>query len=153
MKILKFISFFLLCQSIAAQENFVSTGGEKAGKNATISFTIGQIFYHTTSGNSIKLNTGLQIPYASYVYIKPIREKPKIIAYPNPTIDYLTVDVKNYEFGEMTLNLFNINGKLLESRIIREEKTVLNIEKLPTGIYLINISSGIEQDNVKIIKK
>ncbi|WP_395065615.1 hypothetical protein [Flavobacterium sp.] len=57
-----FALFFLCTGSVFAQEGFVSAGGDAAGSNGSVSFSIGQIFYKNDVGTNGSFNEGIQQP-------------------------------------------------------------------------------------------
>lgn len=72
-----------------------------------------------------------------------------ISAYPNPTLGQLTVISE----PNATLNLYDINGRLVFSDIANSSQTILDLSAIETGIYtLISISNGIPSQ-VKVIKQ
>jgi hypothetical protein len=144
----------LFCHTIAAQENFVTAGGEILLSESSITFSIGQVFYQETqtSNKLEKLNVGVQQPYASYVFTDPFKVKLEILAYPNPTIDNLNLVIKDYKLQELTYTLFTINSKLIQTGKITQEQTVINMGNLPSGIYLLHVIGWVNQGNFKIIK-
>jgi len=63
--------------------------------------------------------------------------------YPNPTsgISWLELDKKDLPHSSSPLQLFNINGKLLQTTILPPGKQVqeINTQNLPPGLYLVNL--------------
>lgn len=152
--LIKFLVIFLIVQTVAAQENFVTNGDEILSTNGSVTYTIGQLFYQDTqiSDESVQLNTGVQIPYSSYVFINPSRTKLDITAYPNPTIDKLTVEIKDYNDEKLTIYISAVNGSFIEKTIITEKQTIINMQNWSTGIYLFHVVGRGFQRNLKIIK-
>lgn len=72
----------------------------------------------------------------------------KIQLYPNPATDYLNIDFE-LQNGMPVINLFNANGRLINSQISNTFPIRMNIGNLPDGIYLIQITT----DNTSINKK
>ncbi|MCK4748161.1 MAG: hypothetical protein KAT15_14025, partial [Bacteroidales bacterium] len=62
----KLLAFLLLGFSLAglnAQEAIPATGGEANGSGGTVSYTVGQLLYHTQSANSGTVAQGVQQPF------------------------------------------------------------------------------------------
>ena len=61
--------------------------------------------------------------------------------------------VKSFESG--VLNLYDVNGKWLKSLTIPEgqSKITMNVSDLVKGLYLINITSGTENNGYKVVLK
>ena len=73
---------------------------------------------------------------------------PKVSIYPNPTTDYLTVDLK--DIAAHTVRVFSMTGE--EISVIatpQQTKTTIDISELPKGLYVVSICA----DNYKISKK
>ena len=71
--------------------------------------------------------------------------KQSITLYPNPTNDF--VNVVSTEKGQ--INIYDVNGRLLQRIEMTSEKQTIDISNLPTGIYNFQIN-GV---NNKVIKK
>jgi hypothetical protein len=83
--------------------------------------------------------------------IKP-EEKLPIEAYPNPTNQFTNVII-GYEYNSGNANLYDLNGRLLDSLKINGERTIpFNISRFPQGIYIIEIITEKENHSIKIIK-
>jgi len=107
---------------------------------------------------SVKLNAGLapatQIKNTGYIYFDAnpavvtnttlntimiptyVNETPAVNpvkVYPNPAADNITVE--NLESG--TLSILNMNGLVMLERTIANNKTVIDISKLPAGVYIL----------------
>lgn len=74
----------------------------------------------------------------------------RIKFYPNPTSDILIIEISN--FKNEIIEIFNINGQLCHSEILKSGKTIVNLENLPAGLYLLKVKSsqGIEIKSVII---
>ncbi|WP_179345632.1 T9SS type A sorting domain-containing protein [Winogradskyella ursingii] len=62
--------------------------------------------------------------------------------YPNPAKNWLNINVKNFENAE--INIYDIKGRLIQSRQLNNNLTALNIEGLQSGIYILKL----EQNNI-----
>jgi len=71
-------------------------------------------------------------------------------AYPNPTIDILTLEVKKSDLSNLNYQLYNIQGKLLQSHKITEPKTNIIMSHLVPSVYFIKVTEG--QKEIKTFK-
>lgn len=156
-KKLKLTAVFLLCLSLTglhAQENSNAAGGDATGAGGSASYTIGQVAYATHSGNNGSVTQGVQQTYIissetgidGLVFIKL-----SIAVYPNPASDYLQLQVDAsalHSIKEMQYQLFNMQGKLLESRQLVSNKTQINMNSYKSATYFVRVIS-----KNKIIKK
>jgi len=77
-------------------------------------------------------------------------EKPQLFSsvfvFPNPVKTNLTVSGAD---KGIKINLFDLNGKLLQSVIAKDNSTEVNVLSLPSGIYLLRVG----EQTVKFIKQ
>jgi hypothetical protein len=81
---------------------------------------------------------------------KKIKESQKndITLYPNPNGGIFTL-VKNSE-EDATIQVYDINGKIVYQSVTKEEKTELNLSHLETGIYMLQLLNTNTINNLKI---
>ncbi len=74
--------------------------------------------------------------------------------YPNPTADYITVNIDNKDNSPMTMNIYNTIGKLVKQVAITQNQQKVNVQDLNNGIYIVEISSkGLLERQKLIIQK
>ena len=98
---------------------------------------------------------GVQQPYEISVVlgIEHNVVKLEMTAYPNPTTNYLTLSVANVELSMLNLQLFDISGKLIESRKIVSSTETIAMEQLPSATYFLKVrENNKEVKTFKIIK-
>lgn len=63
--------------------------------------------------------------------------------FPNPVNknSFITIETKGLLNNEGTINLFNLNGQILHSSLLKSNNTVIEIPNLNSGIYYIEIST------------
>jgi hypothetical protein len=91
------------------------------------------------------------------IFDQKINANPNWLIYPNPVNDILQV-VSNHSPGSnVTLNLYDVSGKLLmKSEFVATgllDKISINLRHLPAGLYALKIMDGINNKVVKIIKQ
>lgn len=74
--------------------------------------------------------------------------------YPNPTNGELSIDLGNQIDGDLTWSLYDLKGMNLGNGELNEVSTKIDLSKLNSGIYLLNVSNGVEvsQHKVQILK-
>jgi hypothetical protein len=86
--------------------------------------------------------------------IPTIDENPYLKIYPNPTNSSITGEWQPaVSGGQLTANLYDVDGKLLLKHTTNQTKFSLDISALSSGIYFIKITDGEQVVNRKIIKK
>jgi len=145
-----------LCLSLQAQDVTDASGGNATGSGGTVSYSVGQVVYTTHTGSSGTVAQGVQQPYEISV-VTGIKDYANInismSAFPNPTADNLTLEVKDYKIEKMSYQLFDMQGKLLEITPMFASQTQINMGNLPSATYLIHvIQENLPLKSFKIIK-
>ncbi len=76
-----------------------------------------------------------------------------ISLFPNPVAQKLFLQKRTQFKEEIRVNLFSLTGKRIVTKTMRSEKLIINMKMLPKGIYLIELSSGKERIQKKILKQ
>jgi len=142
---------------LQAQEAVTANGGEASGSGGSASYSVGQVAYATNSGTNGSVAHGVQQPFEISV-VTGIEETKSInltvSAYPNPTTDYLALEVKDYELSTVHFQLYDMNGKLLQREKITSNQTSIVTSNLVPATYFVKVTEGnIEVKTFKIIKK
>jgi len=144
-------------KGILAQESLVPSGGNATGSNGSMSYSVGQIAFHTNSTTEGRVTCGVQQPY-EISGVSGISEDKAIFlpirAYPNPVSDHLFLCVDESGHPNLQYQLYDLQGRLLYSEHIRCRKTKIPMNDLVPATYFIRVF----QDNsdlisIKIIKK
>ena len=140
MKKLILILFLLPCIAFG-QEAIPATGSEATGSGGTVSYTVGQVVYTTNTGTNASVAQGVQQPYeiSASVGIDVIEINLELVAYPNPTNNALTLNIGNYSNEKLTYQLYDMQGKLLDSKQVVSSSTTMGMQDLPVSTYLLNV--------------
>ncbi len=158
-KKLKLSTVFLLVLGLTglqAQESVNTTGSNASGSGGSVSYTVGQVVYTTNTGTNGSVAQGVQQPYEISV-VTAIEEAKginlSVSAYPNPTTDFLNLKVENYDNTNLSYQLFDMNGKLLETKKIEGNQTSIVMSNLVPATYFVKVTeSNKEVKTFKIIK-
>ncbi len=82
-----------------------------------------------------------------------INEENKIIIYPNPITDYFIVQMDIQNNHVYHGHIINTLGKTVKTFLINGSDSKINIENLPSGLYLIEINLSDSIFNYKFIKR
>jgi len=82
---------------------------------------------------------------------KPLTEKAKIEAIPNPVVSYTNVIV-GFDFETGTARLYDIGGRELQKFAIDSRTVPVNLSGYPVGVYIVNIKTNKGEASVKVIK-
>jgi len=141
---------------LQAQQVVTTSGGNAAGAGGTSSYTVGQIVYNTYTGTNGSAAQGVQQPFEISV-VTGIEEalgiSLEIMVYPNPTTDFLTLSVDNFEVSNLSYYLYDINGRLLETQKLEGKQTSIAMSNLVPATYFLKVSEGRKElRTFKIIK-
>jgi hypothetical protein len=147
-KLLLFATALVTIQTLNAQENFTSAGNESNGSNGSVNYSIGQTFYTTDIGSTGSINKGLQQPYIiSSTEIDESLFDIELNIYPNPTTNYLELNIEDQELNHLTYQLIDLNGKVIESKKVVKNNTKILMENLPKSTYFLKVQN--EKNKVK----
>jgi len=140
---------------VKAQQATTATGGQASGTGGSSSYSIGQIAYSTHMGSNGSVTQGVQQPYEIFTVlgldVSDIQIE--LQTYPNPTTDFLTIRVESQVLNELSYQLFDANGKLIENKKMNSSLETINLENLANATYFLKIlSADKELKIVKIIK-
>jgi hypothetical protein len=148
--------FGICLTGLQAQEGIPTSGGNASGSGGSVSYSVGQLVCGTNSGITGSMTQGVQQPFEISV-ISGIAEAKDITlqcsAYPNPVIDYVKLKVENYKTEDLTYQLYNVSGKLLENKKIEGNETTISMGTLVPTIYFLRVlDNNNEVKTFKIIK-
>lgn len=145
------VSFLLLFSfTISGQESINASGQNASGAGGSVSYSIGQLVYTTNSSSSNgSVAQGVQQPYEISVVLGVQYPGIKLImtVSPNPTTDFVTLKIDNYEFESLTYHLYDLNGKQFLTGQTTTTETQISIGHLPSAVYFLKIT-----DKTKTIK-
>ena len=147
-----------------AQECINTTGGIITDGSASISYSVGQVVYTTNIGTNGSVAQGVQQPYEISV-LTAIEEAKNInlsvMVYPNPTTNHITLSIGDSTYFDcaqynsisnqsMSYQLYDMNGKLLQSEKISGNQTSIVMSNLVPADYFVKVIKG--NDEVKTFK-
>jgi len=143
------IAILTLSVSAFAQETVPATGGDATGAGGSSSYTVGQVVYTTNTGTNGSVAQGVQQPYeiSTAVGIEVTEINLELVAYPNPTTNVLNLNIGNYNNEKLTYQLYDMQGKLLDSKKVVNNSTTIVMHELPKSTYLLSVL-----DNNSLIK-
>jgi uncharacterized repeat protein (TIGR01451 family) len=99
-------------------------------------------------------NTSIHTVQIPTVYVGTptlLEEAMNIKVYPNPTENFLTVEQGNDQLIQLSLrdNL----GRVVVQQQVAQKSTVLDLAKLPAGVYFLQMDNGKQRSTKKIIKR
>ncbi len=144
-KNLKLSSVLLLgigLTGLQAQESVNTTGGDAMGSGGSVSYSVGQVVYTTSTGTNSIVAQGVQQPFE--ISTETEIEKAKSIsltisAFPNPTSDNLTLNISEFDISNLSYQLYDMRGKLLQSQKITGNQTSIVMSNLVPATYFVKV--------------
>ena len=148
---------FLFSFSMKAQTShqvLSASGGDATGSGGSVAYSVGQIVYTTSTGTTGSVAQGVEQAYEIYsVGIKETTLNISLSVFPNPTSDFLTLKVQDYNNETLSFDLLDEQGKLVLNEQITTQDTQVAMSTLARGTYFINVVQAIKKiQTFKIIK-
>ena len=80
----------------------------------------------------------------------------KISVYPNPTENYIRIELNAKKTSTFNITLISVDGKIILNKEYKNTSVIndeLDLKNQSTGIYLLQIKSENEQATYQVIKK
>lgn len=76
----------------------------------------------------------------------------KVSLFPNPSDDFITIELEEYASAEIEVCLFDMQGKLLRTQYISKGKTIGQVatDSLTNGQYLVRLRNGLDTTSIKV---
>ncbi len=154
-KLIIMFSLIFALTGIKAQQGFTAAGGGASGSGGTAAYSVGQIVYTTNTGAGGSVAQGVQQPYEISIVlgVEDHQISLNMKVYPNPTSDFLILNVGNFDLSTFNFEIYEVNGKLLERKKITSITETISLENLPSSTYFLKVTSNNEEvKTFKIIK-
>ena len=130
-------------------ESLANAGGGGVTAAGEVSYTLGQLSKATlydineSEDTLYVVQQGIQQPYeiAEILGMEETTISLSVVAYPNPTYEVLTLKIENYKNEQLTYQLHDLQGKLLDRNTVMGSSTTINMAGLSPNMYLLSISS------------
>jgi len=155
------ISIFFISLSMpiyaVAQEVVISSGANISDNGGSVSYSVGQVISQPSKGVDGTVAAGVQQAYIIDVSTS-MEDNQRISlsasAYPNPSTDFLILEVNEFKLSAFRFQLTDISGKVLQSRNITADKTNIPMSNLIPATYFLKVIKNDSEVKVfKIIKK
>ena len=149
-------TFVFLVPKVQAQQSVNSAGANASGSGGSVSYSVGQVVYTTNTGSNGSVAQGVQQPYEISV-VTAVDDAQSInltvTVYPNPTTDFVTLQIIECEMEDLHFQLYDLNGKLLKSEKITNSESQIDMNIYAPSSYFVKVLSGNKSiKEFKIIK-
>ena len=131
----------LILANARAQQTIAASGGNATGSGGSVSYTVGQLFYTTSSGTNGSVAQGVQQPYEISVLTGMTESSISLqcSVYPNPVSDFLTLSIESKKDTKYLAKLFDLNGKLLNTYEVSGNETFIDMSGLAIAPYVLSV--------------
>ncbi|TRX22991.1 T9SS type A sorting domain-containing protein [Flavobacterium franklandianum] len=125
-------------------ETFNASGDDATGSSGSVTYSIGQVFYTYIGESVYDVAQGIQQEELSQTLDTPensVEPKAEIVIFPNPTTDFVTVNMEGIEFksGLQSYQLYDLQGRLLKQNTIDQADTRIDLNDLSSSIYILQV--------------
>ena len=89
--------------------------------------------------------------------VAQINDNLEVNIFPNPTTDFVELELPGSNNGTYTLNTYNTEGRKVFSTLIAVTggftKSTINVSNWAAGIYLLQVTNGNQQKVIRLVKK
>ena len=148
---------FLFYITIGKAQYAITSGGKSTDNSAgKISYTVGQLAFETTKNSNGSISQGVQQPFEISVVLNN-NDFPELnvnlIAYPNPTMNNINLNIKDIDKHNLYCQIIDINGKLLTETKITENETIIQMGNYVKATYILKVTQDSKPvKTFKIIK-
>ncbi len=130
------------CSSLAvlAQESINASGKSISSNAGSVSYTVGQMVYQTQGEDGFSAE-GIQQPYEASSMAVTSDPEIEISAavYPVVTTGYVTLSIKEKGIADLSYQLYDVLGRLLQTKKITAPKMNIDLHRLASASYLIKV--------------
>ncbi len=149
-------AFFGAAHAQSLMPQVVASGGG-SGQNAQVAldWTIGEPVIETVSDGTSTLTQGFEQPTLQIITgLTSPSVIEHIVAYPNPTADYITILFNQNEC--YNYQVYDLKGKLILNGKANKSNPVISFQGMASGQYTLNLSNTENNNqiqNISIIKQ
>ena len=147
--------FSLFSLTVFGQYSINSSGGDASGSGGYVAYSIGQVVYTTHSSTSGTKSQGVQQAYEIFTLdTREVTADISLLVYPNPTADNLTLQLGSEITENLSYQLFDLQGRLLQRGEVNTRKTQIYTSGLPSGVckFIIKCQNSKDIHNFEISK-
>ncbi len=149
------LAITLLTKGQTAMPELISSSGDSFNNSSyQLDWSIGESVTSTHSSDDYVITQGFHQGIYIITSLDDFCEDIKMLAYPNPTNDFISLSVENLEIKNMQYIITDLTGKILASEKITSSLQTINFSKYAVGTYIVSITQNNQLlKSFQIIKK
>jgi len=137
--------FVLWVPGLQAQQAVLTASSDATGSAGTVSYSVGQVAYILNTGTDGFIIEGVQQPFEIQFH-QGIEENLGTslgcTIYPNPAISFTNLKIDRKEIKNLSYQLYNMNGFLLQTLKIESHEVSIRIDDLAPASYCLTVSEN-----------
>lgn len=146
----------LISATSKSQVTINASGNVATGVSGQVSYSIGNCSYSSYYGTNGFIIENVQQPFEISIITEIDISKNITLTmsvYPNPTTDYLILNINGTELSNLSYRVFDLQGKELKSDLIKENITNIDFVNLKSSTYFVDvIQNGKSIKVFKVVK-
>jgi len=138
---------------VFSQDIITTSGGNITNNSVQVNWTIGEPITDLITNNKTIVTSGLNQPtFKIETSIENINTKIDVSVFPNPTSQFINIKFD----GESSLRarILTLSGAVISAYEIKEKLTQLDLSKVVSGVFIIELSDNTGKLNTyRIIKQ
>ena len=116
-------------------------------------FTLGEIAIETVFSDEFIMTQGFHQSDLNIITLEESNQV-HINVYPNPTVEFINVEILQNTHKKIEIFLLNISGKIMYSKTLNsnENTSIINMKNLSVGTYFLEVLTNKSKDLFKIQK-
>jgi|JI91814BRNA_FD_contig_61_2916300_length_3014_multi_2_in_0_out_0_1 hypothetical protein len=121
----------------------VAGGGNSSGSGGSVSYSVGQVVYTPIASSSGTAIQGVQQPYEIFVVgVYEALMEIDLTVFPNPTLGSLQLTISETAFNDLSYQLFDMQGNLIDQKTITQTNTMLDLSGYAHATYVLHVSNN-----------
>jgi len=113
-----------------SQSTIPVSGGDASGSGGSSSYSVGQLMYVSSTGSGGTISQGVQQSFELITLSNPelTTVNLRAVTYPNPTSDYIILNISDSSLSNLSYNLYDVAGKLISNGAITNSETQIKMQ-------------------------
>lgn len=77
----------------------------------------------------------------------------KLNIYPNPVVNVLNLEIGLQPQGAASVSVLDVTGKVLSTQVVESSKVTLQVDDLPSGVYMLQYQDEADTEQIKFTKR
>jgi hypothetical protein len=139
---------YILCgvHGLCAQNAVLTSGGKTSSGSGSVTYSVGQIAYNSFGNVNGSISQGVLQPSVTVTAVDDSHNQEiSCVVFPNPTQASVNLRIENRNLENISILLYDMSGRFLYQMRIREIETLIDLNKLVSGIYVLYVMESSQE--------